>query len=283
VQATPAVQATPVANAAVSSAASLEQHWLYTRAVETGIALVVGFIVWRLAEAAIDQFFVRVLLPRHPRLSTYLSPLRSILRTAVLVVTSLVLLNIWNVDVGPAIWSAGAITAVLAFGAQWVVRDLLAGFSIFAENQFEVGDRIEIITGNNRAISGVVDSIGLRTTRLMDQAGRAVFIANGNIYAVTNLSRGGKRLSISLTLPLRKDVAAMQQEVLDVATAAVAVDDIEPDNVSVRLEAFDLKEATFVIGIRASHTQHSAEVGMLRARIVAGLQAKGWLPGQSAR
>jgi moderate conductance mechanosensitive channel len=283
VQATPDAQATPVANALVSSSVSLEQRQLYTNAVETGIALVVAFIVWRLAEAAIDQFFVRVLLSRHPRLSTYLSPLRSVTRTVVLVVTSLVLLDIWNIDVGPAIWSAGAITAVLAFGAQWVVRDLLAGFSIFAENQFEVGDRIEIITGNNRAIAGVVDSIGLRTTRLMDQAGRAVFISNGNIYAVTNLSRGGKRLSISLTLPLRKDVAAMQQEVLDVATAAVAVDDVEPDNVTVRLEAFDLKEATFVIGIRSSHAQHSAEVGMLRARIVAGLQARGWLPGQTAR
>jgi small-conductance mechanosensitive channel len=281
VQATPLPSA-PVANALVSSASSPAQHVIYVRALETGIALVVAFIVWRLIEAGINRFFAQRLLLRHPRISTYLSPLRSVIRFVVLLVLTLVLLEIWDVNVVPAVWSAGAITAVLAFGAQWVVRDLLAGYSIFAENQFEVGERIEIVTGINSSIGGVVETIGLRTTRLIDQHGRSVFIANGNIYVVTNLSRGGKRLAIPVTVPWTKDVEAMQKEILDIAEAAAAVDKIDPDSVSVRLEQFDLKQATFIVAIRSTQLPHTIDEETMRARIAAGLQAKGWLPGQSA-
>ena len=255
---------------------------IYVRALETGIALVVAFIVWRLVEAGIDRFFAKRLLLRHPRVSTYISPLRSITRILVLVVLALVLLEIWNINVEPAVWSAGAITAVLAFGAQWVVRDLLAGYSIFAENQFEVGERIEIVTGINNTIGGVVESIGLRTTRLVDQHGRSVFIANGNIYFVTNLSRGEKRLAIPVTVPWTKDVDAIQKEILVIAETAAAVDKIDPRSVSVRLEQFDLTQATFIVGIRSPQLPHLLDEETMRARIAAGLQDKGWLPGQSA-
>jgi small conductance mechanosensitive channel len=255
---------------------------IYVRALETGIALVVAFIAWRLIEAGINRFFAHRLLLRHPRISTYLSPLRSVIRFVVLLALALVLLEVWDVNVVPAVWSAGAITAVLAFGAQWVVRDLLAGYSIFAENQFEVGERIEIVTGINSAIGGVVESIGLRTTRLIDQHGRSVFIANGNIYVVTNLSRGGKRLAIPVTVPWSKDVDAMQKGILDIAQAAVAADKIDPESVSVRLEDFDLTQATFIVAIRAPQLAQALDEETVRARIAAGLQAKGWLPGQSA-
>jgi small-conductance mechanosensitive channel len=281
VQATPLPSA-PVANALVSSASSPAQHVIYVRALETGIALVVAFIVWRLVEAAIDRFFAQRLLLRHPRASTYVSPLKSITGFLVLVVLALVLLEIWDVNVVPAVWSAGAITAVLAFGAQWVVRDLLAGYSIFAENQFEVGDRIEITTGINSKVVGVVEAIGLRTTRLIDEHGRTVFIPNGNIYVATNLSKGVTRLVLSVTIPWRDTVAAMRKSILDVATTAAAAASIDPERVSVSLEAFDYQQATFGISIRAPRANIDADEGTLRETIAAGLQGKGWLASPSA-
>jgi len=245
--------------------------------LETGIGLVIAFIVWRLSEAAIDRFFAQRFLLRHPRASTYISPLKSIVRFVLFVTLVLVLLGIWSVNVAPAVWSAGAITAVLAFGAQWIVRDLLAGYSIFADNQFDVGDRIEITSGLNSKVTGVVETIGLRSTRLIDEGGRTVFIPNGNIYYVTNLSKGVERLELTVTVPWRDKVETMEKELLDVAIAAAGVSKIEAAGVSVTLAAFDPNNATFTIEVRAPRASADADEAELRGRIAAGLQAKGWL------
>ena len=266
----------------MASAPSPTQHELYVHALETGIALVVAFIVWRVAEAAIDRFFAQRFLLRHPRASTYLSPIKSVVRFALLVSLVLVLLDIWSVNVAPAVWSAGAITAVLAFGAQWLVRDLLAGYSIFADNQFDVGDRIEITSGVNSTVSGVVESIGLRSTRLIDDGGRTVFIPNGNIYYVTNLSKGVERLELSVTLPWHDKVEAMQRELLTVAVEAAGASKIDAAGVSVTLAAFDLQHSTFTISVRAARTRVDADEADLRTRVAAGLQAKGWLAGTAS-
>jgi small-conductance mechanosensitive channel len=274
VQATPSPNAPPLSNAPWSSHAVI-----IVQGYETAIALVAGFIVWRLTYAAIDRFFAKRLLLRHPRITTYVSPIKSISGFVVLLVTGLILLNIWDVNIGPAVWSAGAITAVLAFGAQWIVRDLLAGYSIFAENQFDVGDRIEITTGINSQIAGVVEAIGLRTTRLIDRYGRTVFIPNGNIYATTNLSKGVRRLEIVLSLPWRGSVDAMKREILKVATAGAIEVKIEADGVKVSLDDFDTNKAVFRISIRTSLID--VDEGSLRERIAAALQAKGWLNGDS--
>jgi len=193
----------------------------------------------------------------------------------------LVLLGIWSVNVAPAVWSAGAITAVLAFGAQWIVRDLLAGYSIFADNQFEVGDRVEIISGVNSKVSGVVETIGLRSTRLIDEGGRTVFIPNGNIYYVTNLSKGVERLELSVTVPWRDKVEAMEKELLDVAVAAAGVSKIDAAGVSVALADFNSNNATFTIAVRTPRARVDADEAALRGRIAAGLQAKGWLANPS--
>ncbi|HME82461.1 MAG TPA: mechanosensitive ion channel domain-containing protein [Candidatus Eremiobacteraceae bacterium] len=277
------MQATPTPAApAFPGAPSSAYHALLVQGYETAGALLVAFIVWRLTHAGIDRFFARRLLLRHPRISTYLQPLKSIVDIAVAVVFVLVLLDIWHINVGPAIWSAGAITAVLAFGAQWVVRDLLAGYSIFAENQFEVGDRIEILTGINSQLAGMVEAIGLRSTRIVDRHGRTVFIANGNIYAVTNLSKGVKRLEISVPLAWHDSVQNMKREILTIATGAVAGSKIDPKNLEVSLDDFSTAEASFRISIRTPDAFLDADESTVRERIAAALQTKGWLPAGEA-
>lgn len=247
------------------------------QALETAIALVVAFVIWRLAIAAIDRFFARRLLLRHPRVTTYLSPVKSLVGFVIFIALLLAVLNVWSVNIGPAIWSAGAITAVLAFGAQWIVRDLLAGYSIFAENQFDVGDRIEITTGINSLIAGIVEAIGLRTTRLIDRNGRTVFIPNGNIYVATNLSKGVRKLEITITLPWRDSVAAMKSELHKIAAGAATDAKAGDDAITISLDDFDAKQGVFRISLRTPQEQIDANESTFRERIAAALQAKGWL------
>jgi len=255
------------------------QTELSKHAIESAIAIVAAFVVCRLAYAALDRFFARRLLLRHPRSSTYVSPVKSLTGLVIFVALIFVLLNIWSVNIGPALWSAGVVTAALAFGAQWVIRDLLAGYSIFAEGQFDVGDKVQITTGVNSQISGTIEAIGWRTTRLTDRRGRTVFIPNGNIYSSTNLSKGQERIELSIALPLTASIAAMRAEIDKAARAVVYEAKISSCDVSVTLEDVDGQRATFGVSVYAPNIRAALSEAAMRERVVADLQAKGWLPG----
>src|SRR4029077_9177268 len=85
----------------------------------TFIALVAAIVVWRIVIALIDRFFARRFISTHlPRVATFSTLLKSIVSLVVVVAGVLTLLNIWSVDVAPAVWSAGFVTAGLAFGSQ---------------------------------------------------------------------------------------------------------------------------------------------------------------------
>jgi len=109
---------------------------------------------------------------------------------AVAVVQSLAVLG-WNV--GPLLAGAGIAGVALGFGAQTMVRDLIAGLFILSENQFSVGDVIEI-DGKPAA----VEALSLRCTTLRDFNGYVHFVPNGELKTVTNRSRGWTRLAVDV-------------------------------------------------------------------------------------
>lgn len=255
------------------------QHELYAHAIESVVALVVAFIVWRLSYAAIDRFFARRFLLRHPRSSTYVAPVKSLTGFIILIALLLVLLNTWSVNVGPALWSAGVVTAALAFGAQWLVRDLLAGYAIFAEGQFDVGDKVQITTGVNSQIFGTVEAIGWRTTRLVDSHGRSVFIPNGNIYLITNLSKGQERVDVSIAMPLSGSPATMREEIEQAVRAGANDAKLNGADVDVSLGDVSGQQVTFAISVRGPNVRNGLSEAALRERVVSELQNKGWLPG----
>jgi len=257
-------------------------HDLLNHVYATAIAIVAAFLLWRLGVAVVDRFFARRFVARYiPRVATYANLVKSILRAVVLVALLLLVLNIWSVDVVPAVWSAGVITAVLAFGAQTLVRDLLTGFSFLMEDQFQVGDRIQVITTVNSSIAGTVEAISLRTTVIVDEQGRAVTIPNGNILYIVNSSRLPKRAHITISIPLRADIASMRAKIAEIVGRAVSGADISADGVSVMVEDVQADRATFGIEFYAARAGVDVAEALVRERLAAGLQAAGWLPGNS--
>ena len=92
-----------------------------------------------------------------------------------------------GVNVASLMTGAGLLGVVIGLGAQTTTRDVLAGFFIVGENQYRVGDTIEIMVGG-RLISGKVENICLRITQVRDADGKVHTIRNGASEAVTNLS-----------------------------------------------------------------------------------------------
>ncbi len=104
-----------------------------------------------------------------------------------------------------------ALGAGLGFGAQNIVKDVLNGLFMVAEDQLGVGDVVD--TG---FATGVVESVGIRVTQLRDVNGTVWFIRNGEITRVGNMSQGWSRVIIDLAVPYDSDVAAVEDEMLKV-------------------------------------------------------------------
>src|SRR6185312_6386984 len=141
--------------------------------------------------------------------------LSSVVTTVVVIIAV-----IWIVSIA-APQAAGAFSLVtaalgagLGFGAQNIVKDVLNGLFMVAEDQLGVGDVVD--TG---FATGVVEQVGIRITQVRDVNGTLWYVRNGEILRVGNLSQGWARVIIDLAVPYDSDVELVQQKLLEAATA----------------------------------------------------------------
>lgn len=131
--------------------------------------------------------------------------LGKILRHAfLLVITFIAVLTILGelgIQLGPLLATAGIGAVALGFGAQSLVKDVISGFFIILENQYRIGDAIDVA-----GVSGLVESVGLRKTVLRDLEGRVHTIPNGEIKVVTNLSKEWSRAVVDIGISYREDI-----------------------------------------------------------------------------
>ena len=116
------------------------------------------------------------------------SLLRSAAAVAVWATTALVVLQLIGMDIAPLLASAGIVGVAIGFGAQSLVKDYFAGIVIVIEDQFGVGDEVDI-----DGVPGQVVEVGLRTTRLAAPDGSVVWMRNGDIAKVRNKTQGDTR------------------------------------------------------------------------------------------
>jgi small conductance mechanosensitive channel len=113
----------------------------------------------------------------------------------------LMTLQEFGVNIGPLVAGAGVAGVALGFGAQSLVKDVISGFFLLMENQFGVGD---IINVDDRHI-GTVERMTLRITQLRDAEGRAHFVPNGSIVSAIVLSKNFARALVEVEVDLATD------------------------------------------------------------------------------
>jgi small conductance mechanosensitive channel len=143
---------------------------------------------------------------RAAQIRTITALLLSILNYTLLFVGLLTILSVFGVNLGPVLATAGITGLAISFGAQRLVRDLINGFFILLEDQFTVGEYVTI-----DGLSGTVETMGMRITRLRDDEGRLVTIANGDINRVINHSRGEQRLTLEVGVASTLDLPAARE------------------------------------------------------------------------
>lgn len=134
-------------------------------------------------------------------------------------VALLMVLDTLGVDTKAVLTTAGILGLAVGLGAQRLVRDVIGGFFIIMENQFSDG---ETVTLGGVGVTGTVQEMGLRVTKLRDEVGRLVAIANGDITVVTNHSRGPLTVNVDLTLAGDADLTAVQAAVAGASAMLIA-------------------------------------------------------------
>ncbi len=148
--------------------------------------------------------------------------LRSILNNAssVLIfgIAGITILGDLGVNLAPILASAGVLGVALGFGAQNLVGDFLAGIAILLEDQYGVGDVITLGATSGTAVSGTVEAVGLRVTRLRDVNGVVWHIRNGSLQQVGNQSQGWSRAVVDFPVPYSQDMSEVRDILTQVAT-----------------------------------------------------------------
>jgi small-conductance mechanosensitive channel len=182
--------------------------WLKTSGLRIGVIAVGSFLLIRFLRAVADR--IPRLMPagqepiateREKRAHTVASLLRTAGTTLVVIAAGMMAFREIGLDITPLIAGAGVAGLAIGFGAQGLIKDVLAGFFILLEDQFHVGDVIQAA-----GVSGQVEQMTLRLTIVRDLQGTVHFIPNGEIKVASNLTKEWSRAVLEIGVGYEEDV-----------------------------------------------------------------------------
>ncbi len=205
---------------------------------------------------------------------TYLSVALLYTVTAVLVADRL------GIPITGLVAPATVAGVALGFGAQRVVQDVLAGFFLITERQYGFGDVVELTpTGKPDGVTGTVEDVSLRVTRLRTANGEVVIVPNGQITVVTNLSRDWARAAVDVPVPLSADIGRVNDLLHEVGLQAYADPELRPlllDEPTVMgVEALAVDQVTVRVVARTLPGKQFEIGRLLRVRIAVALRSEG--------
>jgi small conductance mechanosensitive channel len=211
-----AVQVSGVAtDTALHTSGALLLTWLATSGVRIAIIIVVAHVALDLLRALVHKIQLPAELVGQARAETRAKTIRSLLdgtlRVLVWLIVFFVVLGELGVNIAPLLAGAGIAGLAIGFGAQSLVKDVITGFFILAEDQYGVGDVVRI--GD---LAGLVEKITLRTTILRDLEGRVHVIPNGEVNKVTVFTKEWSRALIDVEVAYKENLDFVIQTIREV-------------------------------------------------------------------
>ncbi len=118
----------------------------------------------------------------------------------------------FNINIEPLLASAGIAGLAIGFGAQTLVKDIINGFFILVENQFEVGDTIKVA-----GVTGSVEEVTMRRTTLRDGDGTLHIVPNGSVQIVSNMTRDWSQVTLHVSADYSENSDRIVQLLQDLA------------------------------------------------------------------
>jgi small-conductance mechanosensitive channel len=235
-------------------------------------AILLSVIFWRIVAFFVSRMLKRAnSLVANQQRASQLRTMASILRATSYFIVGFYLLTqvleTIGVSLGPFIASAGVIGLGISFGAQSIFKDMLTGIFILVEDQYNVGDTIKIA-----GLTGTVEDLSLRVTKLRDGDGTLYIVPNSQITTVSNLSRDFAVGTLNISVDARENPDRVVKILKDLA-AKVRIDESfkdivlsDPDIPGV--DKISGYEVLYPINIRVQVNQRDGVLRELRRRIL---------------
>ena len=200
--------------------------------------------------------------------------LKSIITGLLLAIFGTMILSELGVNIAPIIASAGIVGLALGFGAQSMVKDFLSGIFMIFEDQFGVGDVVDV-----GEASGTVEAVSLRVTRLRDLNGTVWYVPNGAIVRVGNMSQNWSRAVVDVNVAYREDLARVERVLREVAHDLWEDDEFrgvvieEPEVTGV--EVFNADSVTLRVLLKTAPMEQWGVARTLRQRVKARFDHEG--------
>lgn len=181
-----------------------------------------------------------------------------------------VLRDAFNINIEPLLASAGIAGLAIGFGAQTMVKDVLNGFFILIENQFQVGDTVRVA-----GVTGIVEEINMRRTTLRDGDGTIHIVPNGAIQVVSNLTRDWSQVTLNISVDYNENsdrvIELLRQVVQEFASDPQFRPDVVSDPLVPGIERVRGREVDYLVLVKIQPRRRYDAERELRRRIKARL------------
>lgn len=220
--------------------------WFWQSGMRVVFVLAGAYLLARFMAIGIDRMMRRAVRPdftadadaEQKRKKTIAGIVVRTSEVTLYLIAAMMILSEFGINIGPLVAGAGVLGVAIGFGSQQLVKDVISGLFIVMENRYHVGDAV-IING----ISGIVDDLNLRVTKLRDVDGVIHYVPNGSVATCANASTEGGRINLSLKISTKADLNRAR-EIANAVGASFSSDDATKTSVRrpisvVRIESFD--------------------------------------------
>jgi len=175
--------------------------WLLSHGIKIAIIGVGAFVLNRIGSKIIKRTIRIAVVPdsamseeaEHKREDTLIRIFNGVLNISILLIALMMILKEAGLDIAPILAGAGIVGLAFGFGGQYLIKDIISGLFIILENQYRIGDVINI-----NGTGGLVEDISLRMTTIRDMNGTVHHIPHGEIKIVSNLSKNFARVNLEI-------------------------------------------------------------------------------------
>jgi len=246
-------------------------RFLHQDAPKILFVAVMAFVVIRIFRAVVGKMasLQEKRLPsgmRAQQVRTLAAVINSVGVFVVMFVSTLMILGALGLNLGPLLASAGIVGLAIGFGAQTLVKDVINGFFILLENQYDVGDTVRIA-----GVKGTVENMSLRHTTLRDEDGTIHIVPNSAILIVSNTTRDWSQLTLKVVVaysePSDRIVALLKQLGEEIRNEPAYADDIVSEIHVPGIDRIGNGEAEYLMLIKTRPSKQYGVSRELRRRI----------------
>lgn len=195
--------------------------WLLTSGIRVALIIAVAWflkilskrVVNRITRAASNSDRISLSEAEIKRMGTIARLFNWTFSTLIVLVATMMVLKEFKVDIAPILAGAGILGVAIGFGGQYLVRDIITGFFIIFENQYRIGDVVDI-----GGLSGAVEDITLRVTTLRDMNGTVHHIPHGEIKTVSNLTKQFSKINLNIGVSYASNLNHVRDVINQVGT-----------------------------------------------------------------